>query len=261
MWLRTTMNFQYRHGTTTRQALRKLYADGGVRRFYRGLAPALFQGPLSRFGDTAANAGMIALLDHYDTTRDLPVAAKTAAASTAAAAWRIALMPIDTLKTTLQVEGAKGMTILGAKMRASGPSVLYHGALGAFAATWVGHFPWFFTYNYLDTTIPQFDSLAAKLGRNAGIGFVASCVSDTASNSIRVLKTYRQTSEVKVSYAEAARTIIAKDGVAGLFGRGLQTRLMANGLQGAMFSMGWKYFQMQYADMEKQAAKRDSGSA
>lgn len=26
-------------------------------RFYRGLAPALLQGPLSRFGDTAANAG------------------------------------------------------------------------------------------------------------------------------------------------------------------------------------------------------------
>lgn len=260
MWLRTTMNYQYRHGTTTRQALRKLYAEGGVRRFYRGLAPALFQGPLSRFGDTAANAGMLALLDHYDSTRSLPVAAKTAAASTAAALWRICLMPIDTLKTTLQVEGARGMTVIASKMRTSGPVVLYYGAMGAFAATWVGHFPWFFTYNFLDATLSVPDSLAAKLARNAGIGFAASCVSDTASNSIRVLKTYRQTAEVKVSYVDAARSIVAKDGLFGLFGRGLQTRLLANGVQGALFSVGWKYFQLQYANAEK-AAKGDDKRA
>lgn len=249
------MNYQYRHGTTTTQALKTLYADGGVRRFYRGLLPALVQGPMSRFGDTAANAGVIALLDSSDSTRDLPVAMKTAVASTAAAAWRIMLMPVDTLKTTLQVEGANGMALLGTKMRASGPTVLFHGAMGAFAATWVGHFPWFFTYNYLDTSLPVADTLAGKLGRNAGIGFVASCVSDTSSNSIRVLKTYRQTSPTRVSYLDAARVIIAKDGLGGLFGRGLQTRLIANGMQGAMFSMGWKYFQIKWAESEANAAK------
>ena len=31
--------------------------SGGIPRFYRGLLPALVQGPLSRFGDTAANTG------------------------------------------------------------------------------------------------------------------------------------------------------------------------------------------------------------
>lgn len=48
---------QYRYGTTTTQALRTLYKEGGIPRFYRGLLPALVQGPLSRFGDTAANTG------------------------------------------------------------------------------------------------------------------------------------------------------------------------------------------------------------
>ena len=43
MWMRTTMNYQYRYGTTTTQAMRKLYGEGGVRRFYRGITPALFQ--------------------------------------------------------------------------------------------------------------------------------------------------------------------------------------------------------------------------
>lgn len=66
MWLRTTMNYQYRYGTSTREAMRALYKDGGVLRFYRGLAPALFQGPLSRFGDTASNAGCLSLLNQYD---------------------------------------------------------------------------------------------------------------------------------------------------------------------------------------------------
>jgi hypothetical protein len=216
---------------------------------------------MSRFGDTAANAGVMALLDSTDSTRELPVAAKTALASTAAAAWRIMLMPVDTLKTTLQVEGANGMSMLAAKMKAGGPTVLFHGAMGAFAATWVGHFPWFFTYNYLDEALPEADSLAGKLGRNAGMGFTASCVSDTCSNSIRVLKTYRQTSPTRVSYMDAARTIVAKDGLGGLFGRGLQTRLLANGVQGAMFSVGWKYFQIQWRKAEDAKAREAENRA
>jgi hypothetical protein len=73
-------------------AIRSLYADGGVRRFYRGMAPALIQGPMSRFGDTAANAGSLALLGEFESTKNLPVGVKTGVASTAAAAWRIFLM-------------------------------------------------------------------------------------------------------------------------------------------------------------------------
>ena len=47
------MNYQYRHGTSMMTALKTLYRDGGVLRFYRGYFPALAQGPLARFGDTA----------------------------------------------------------------------------------------------------------------------------------------------------------------------------------------------------------------
>ena len=43
MWLRTTVNYQYRHGSSMTTAFKTLYKDGGVVRFYRGLAPALFQ--------------------------------------------------------------------------------------------------------------------------------------------------------------------------------------------------------------------------
>lgn len=101
MWMRTTINYQYRYGTGTMEAFRKLYADGGIPRFYRGLIPALLQGPLSRFGDTAANTGMITALDAFESTENLPVAVKTVAASVAAALFRIFLMPVDTFKTTM----------------------------------------------------------------------------------------------------------------------------------------------------------------
>jgi len=100
MWMRTTVNYQYRNGGTFFGALRHLYGDGGIPRFYRGVLPALIQGPMSRFGDTAANTGVLTLLDNIDSTKDLPVAAKTVCASAAAAGWRIFLMPVDTVKVS-----------------------------------------------------------------------------------------------------------------------------------------------------------------
>ena len=33
MWIRTTINYQYRYGTSTTQAFKALYADGGVVRY------------------------------------------------------------------------------------------------------------------------------------------------------------------------------------------------------------------------------------
>lgn len=57
------------------------------------------QGPLSRFGDTAANTGVLALLEDVD----MPVGLKTFAASAAAGLFRICLMPVDALKTIMQV--------------------------------------------------------------------------------------------------------------------------------------------------------------
>ena len=82
------------------------------------------QAPLARFGDTAANAGTLALLDDMEATRTLPVALKTGArgrhvtscqardadapvcapagaASVAAGGFRILLMPIDACKVRL----------------------------------------------------------------------------------------------------------------------------------------------------------------
>ena len=47
----------------------------------------------------------------------------------------------------------------------------------------------------------------------------------------------------ELSYPEIVAMIIETDGVAGLLGRGLQTRLLTNAIQGGVFSVLWRYFQ------------------
>jgi hypothetical protein len=251
MWLRTTMNYQYRHGTTTMEALKILYADGGVLRFYRGYWAALIQGPVSRFGDTAANAGMLSLMDSFDSTRGLPISVKTMSASAMAATIRLALMPIDTIKTIMQVEGKRGIPTLTAKFRVSGPSVFFHGALASATATFVGHFPWFYTHNLLNDYIPRQTTTLRKLGRNAFIGFCSSVMSDVTSNSIRVIKTTKQSAETALTYKQAIKLVVDKDGVWGLFFRGLNTRILANAMQGMMFTVIWKGLEEKMREREK----------
>jgi len=169
-------------------------------------------------------------------------------ASAAAAGWRIFLMPVDALKTTLQVEGKDGLKLIKNKVRLGGPTVLYHGALAASGATFLGHYPWFATYNALQAYIPQPErsEVVKRLGRNAFIGFCASVVSDTVSNSVRVIKTTRQTSKVNLTYMDSVHQVIKEDGVIGLFGRGLRTRILANALQGMIFSVLWKALEDQW---------------
>jgi hypothetical protein len=114
-------------------------------------------------------------------------------------------------------------------------------------------------YNTLNARLPQYDratELGSYLGRNALIGFSASAVSDTVSNSIRVLKTTKQASPVAITYRQAAQGVIDKDGVQGLFLRGLKTKILANGLQGMLFTVLWRMGQDWLA-----ANGRDGGDA
>ena len=236
MWLRTTVNYQMRHGGSLIAVMRLLYAEGGVARFYSGMSMALLQGPLSRFGDTAANAGMLALLEGST----MPVLVQTAFSSAAAAGWRVVITPLDTAKTMMQVEGARGLGLLGERVRRGGVLQLWNGALGATAATFLGHYPWFATNNWLESAVPPAAGRVRTLARRAFIGFCSSVVSDFVSNSTRVVKTFVQTSDVPVTYVEAATFILNRDGVAGLLWRGLAAKILCNGLSSVLFSVIWK---------------------
>jgi len=255
MWLRTTINYQYRNGGTIANAFNTLYADGGVARFYQGVGPALLQGPLSRFGDTAANEGVKSALADMG----LSVWLVTMMASQAAALWRIVITPIDTVKTSLQVNGAQGFKMLLAKIDVGGLGVLYHGCLGAYMATFIGHYPWFFVFNYLDSKIPKAKSSFMKLVRNACIGLCAGIVSDCISNSMRVIKTVVQTSDVPLTYMAAVMKVVDESGVVGLFTRGLGVKLISNAISSIMFTVMWRYLMELWSPKEKDGKENKNG--
>ena len=240
MWLRTTMNYQYKFGGQMIPTIKYLYKEGGIMRFYRGYIPALMVGPISRFGDTFTNE--LALSVFKDS--HVPLSVQTGCASVMAGGWRILTLPIDAWKTSLQVHGNNGINILRMKVEKEGVKGLYNGALASSTATMIGHFPWFTTYNYMNLYIPKIkygDEPMKALGRNAFIGFCASLVSDTVSNSMRVIKTYKQTHEEKIGYRRVVSEILEKDGIGGLLFRGLKTKIFTNGLQGIIFSIFYKF--------------------
>jgi hypothetical protein len=208
-----------------------------VRRFYRGVSFALMQAPLSRFGDTAMNIGVMTLLEDSD----LNMASKTFIGSCGAAMWRVAIMPIDTCKTGLQVNGKSALPILQDKIKTNGFRVMYHGSLASASSTLVGHFPWFFTYNYLSETIPKQDNQISSLARSAVIGFSSSSISDVCSNSLRVIKTNKQTSLTNLTYKQLIQNIVNNDSIVSLFTRGLKTKIITNGIQGMMFTIMFDY--------------------
>merc|ERR1711862_608201 len=99
------------------------------------------------------------------------------------------------------------------------------------------------TYNLLSENIPRQESQMGELGRRALMGFCSSAVSDTCSNSIRVVKVYKQSSQEALSYPQVVRNVIKESGVTGLMFRGLETKILANGMQGILFSVLWKHFE------------------
>ena len=118
--------------------------------FYRGVSFALINAPLSRFGDTAANMTALTCLEDSSLNK----AQKTFVGSLGAGLWRLTVIPVDAFKSHLQVHGKDGMKILKGKIKTNGFKTLYNGSSAAFSGTVVGHFPWFYTYNYLQENAP-----------------------------------------------------------------------------------------------------------
>lgn len=145
----------------------------------------------------------------------------------------------------LQVEGSSGFHRLQEDIFAGRLYVLYRGSIATFLANAMGHYPWFLVHNFLDGLIDVPESRLRALLRNSVIGFLSSAAADIVSNSMRVVKTYKQTSassvDTKMSYANILKMVISDGGILSLFFRGLDSRILCNGLQSIVFTVVWKY--------------------
>ncbi|CAE6971920.1 unnamed protein product [Symbiodinium natans] len=189
MWMRTVTNYQYRHGGRVLDVARRLYAEGGPRRFYRGVVPALVQSPILRFGGLAVNEGLLSATANHS----LSHTATAALSSAAATGLKILLMPLDAWQTAKQVNGQQGLALLMVEAK-SRPLSLWRGTAGCLTGTWIAHYAWCFTNNWLHDTLPvsafgnsemaRQDMLfvAARavitLCRGASIGFAANVAGD-----------------------------------------------------------------------------------
>lgn len=266
MWLRTVINYQYRYGSNFIEALSYLYNHGGVPRLYSGLGFALVQAPLARFVSTAANDGVHNLIQNLEWTKHWGPGKEVVVAACVVGFFRMILMPIDTSKTVLQIEGEKGFAKLMSQVKEGRIHLLYAGSFANAASSFISHYPWFYTYNKLSRNEVIKALFPWNTGRNAMIGFLSSIVSDTVANFMRVIKTTKQalSSTRVVTYAETISVILAADGLKGLFGRGLRTRIMANALQSVLFTVIWRSLAhrwQQQTHVEKDSVKLGSSSA
>lgn len=242
MWLRTIINYQYRYGCTMKEAFHALLKQGGIRRFYKGISYALIQNPLAKFGSAAANEASRVLIDQ---TIPLSPVYTSAVGTLISILWRVFIVPLETCKTVLQVDGSKGFQKLLSKLKEGNFFVLYQGTTATIASTFLSHYPWFLVYHWLDRIVPEDkDRRAFTVLRHGSIGFVATAFSDTVSNFLRIVKTMKQTLAATehgaVSYEEIILELYKTGGLASLFTRGLGTRIIANGLQNFIFTVVWK---------------------
>lgn len=216
MWLRTASNYQYRFGVSFTTALKELYRQGGVLRFYNGIFYALLQSPLSKFGSIAANEGSRVLVSHYLPNSSFSDSFSSALGAFMSMLWRIFLMPVETCKTVLQVDGTHGFQSILLHLKSGKIGILYQGSLSVALATFLGHYPWFFTHNILDRIIPvnKTDGVLQNVVRSAVIGFCASAVSDIIVNPIRIIKTVKQsmaankgTANAPLSYSQVIQKV------------------------------------------------------
>ena len=119
----------------------------------------------------------------------------------------------------------------------------------------VSHYPWFLVHNWLDSNLPIPATNIENILKSALIGFVASLVSDTISNILKVIKTVKQSASSesldelldpkygkgrRMSYTDVVRQVVDEGGLTALFGRGLSTRLLSNAVQSVLFTVVWK---------------------
>ena len=263
MWLRTLTTYQYRYGCDIQTAFSQLYSEGGIGRFYRGWQYALIQGPLVRFGSVAANELAILFFTVYSFKLNFQFTQIliTLVGGFFVTLWRALLMPIDTCKTVSQVEGAVGLAKLLHRVFSKGEiNLLFQGTSATLLATFTGHYPWFLVHNYLEATVAKPVLFKHMLLRTAWIGFIATAVSDTMTNSLRVVKTVKQAVSAEgldLTYAQVVARVWAEGGVSALLGRGLVSRILSNGLQSVIFTVVWKLLVKHLSDREQAHKKRE----
>lgn len=244
-WLRTNIKYQYRHGTSPIESLKKLILDKDKFRLYRGFIPTLIKGSIGKTGEVVSYT-------YFKKYTDINDNLKIVGASITSSILRFNLMPFDNVTNIYQVHGKNGLDILKKKYKNNGFKIFYTGTAVYFLNNFIGNMIWFSVFDimnsllFLNGVYKERNNERNKYKdeykdiKNLCIGFTCSATTDLITNPLRVIKTYRQSDENNISYNRAIKNILREKGLKNYLVRGLTSRILLGGLNSAIFVFLWK---------------------
>lgn len=226
-WLRTIIKYQYVYPQTLRASTRNLWRETDRMRLYRGFIPNFSKVFLGKVGESS-------LIKHFQPQNQNDILYNTFLTAGIITAWKTLMMPLDTVGNSYQVNGLKSQEILRNRIKNQGVITLWSGTIVYLNISFINYSIWIYTYHSLNKCLPtNFNSDV----RNGLIGLGSTFMSDIVINPLRVLKTNIQSHPEKKNYREIYHKVFKR---AGDFFRGMQTKMLFNCLNGALYVILWK---------------------
>lgn len=226
-WLRTIIKYQYVYPRNLSITTRYLWHDTDKLRLFRGFIPNFSKVFLGKIGEAS-------LIKNFQPNEKSDIFYNTILTSCFITTWKTLMMPLDTLGNSYQVNGKDASQIIKKRIQQEGAIALWSGTGVYLNISFINYTIWIYTYHNLNHSLPT------KINqdiRNGLIGLSATFLSDLVINPLRVMKTNIQSHTEKKMYRELYREIFKNSQD---YFRGLQTKMLFNCLNGAIYVILWK---------------------
>ena len=226
-WLRTIIKYQYVYPHNLAITSRYLWHDTDKLRLFRGFIPNFSKVFLGKIGEAS-------LIKTFHPQEKSDIFYNTIITSSIITCWKTLMMPLDTVGNSYQVNGKGANQIIKNRIQQQGFITLWSGTGVYLNISFINYTIWIYTYHNLNQSLPQ--QINQDM-RNGLIGLSATFLSDIVINPLRVIKTNIQSHTEKKKYRELYVEIFKKSQD---YFRGLQTKMLFNCLNGALYVILWK---------------------
>ena len=235
IWLRVINKYQYRYGYSIHKTISKLYKEGKMPRFIKGIIPATIDSSLCKMGDIFIYSYV------KENFSDESTLSQSFLIGFFSSFHKFLLTPLDTISVNYHVYGDSAPKTLQNEIKKNGILSLYNGGCSILGLSAISSTIWFsFFINYENYT-KQYINERNKSFIDGINGAAASVSSTLILNPIHALKTYRQTKHL--SYVNSLRDMIDKTSIINSLYRGMSSRLIIKSLQSSLFVVLWKKFE------------------
>ena len=236
---KTIIKYQYVNGTSVGVTFNNLIKNNSDKlRLFRGFSPTMIKYSVGKMGETSFYTYFNSIDNKYNQIEKLVLT------SSFVTLWRVNLMPFDTLSNTLQVHGRRGYSIITKRINSYGIGTLYSGTSIYGVINFINCFTWFGIFNTMNELISNDINKDIK---NGIVGFTSTFGSDILNNPLRVIKTYKQSHNLTISYKDSLNEILRDSGgYKNYFIRGLGLKTLLNCITSSFYVIMWKRLEEYY---------------